>query len=270
MVAHKPVNFLYRAHAPAASKKGGRKREDVSVTAVAWPWTHAIASASEYNAEIKWWDTRFNHGKRTTAVAFESSELPQHHIRPFGLNSLTLSHDKSLIYSLCRDSIVYVWSTRHPWKGPIRAYTHPRLHASTFYVKTSVSDDGQYLATGSSDGVALVFPLAEEYFDRNLYSHNFNHPEGSRAWQAAKEMPVGRGVALIRGHEKEVTDVTWTCRGDLVAISDDYQARCWRAEGHGEDAENMREGGELEGRRWGWGWADADPDDSFSAETVGV
>jgi hypothetical protein len=106
----------------------------------------------------------------------------------------------------------------------------------------------------------LIFPLAEEYFDKNLYSHNYDHPEGSRALQIAKEMPVGKGIALVRGHEKEVTDVTWTCRGDMVAISDDSLARCWRAGDRGEDAEGLREGGELEGRRWGWGWAEDDSD----------
>lgn len=70
-------------------------------------------------------------------------------------------------------------------------------------------------------------------------------------------MKVGKGVALVRGHEKEVTDVAWSMNGDFVTISDDYQARCWRNDNGGEAAEGLRDCGEDEGKRWGYGWADS-------------
>lgn len=74
-------------------------------------------------------------------------------------------------------------------------------------------------------------------------------------------MKVGKGVVLTGAHEKEVTDVTWTQNGDLVAISDDFQARCWRngfyEQGDGWDkAMEMREAGENEVVRWEGGWVD--------------
>lgn len=230
----------------------------MSVTAVTWIEEFKIASASELNAEIRVWDIRSVQSKRKTAQAVEASALPPSHTlpghRPFGLNSLTISPDGARLYSLCRDSVVYVYDTQHLSNGPIHAYTHPRLHASTFYVKSAISRDGRLLSAGSSDGCPIVFPTDERYLDNNIYPRI--HPEDSRAAQLSKVMPVGYGAALVRGYEKEVTDVTWTDRGDMVAISDDYLARCWRAGEKGEEAESMREGGEDEGRRWGWGWAE--------------
>lgn len=260
LTIHKPVNSIIQAHTPPATRgKGSSKRVDVSVTAVTWVEEYKIASASELNAEIKVWDIR---SRRKTAQAVEASALPASHTlpghRPFGLNSLTISPDGARLYSLCRDSVVYVYDTQHLANGPVHAYTHPRLHASTFYVKSAISRDGMLLSAGSSDGCPIVFPTDERYLDQSLYPRV--HPEDSRAAQIGKVMPVGYGAALVRGYEKEVTDVTWTDRGDMVAISDDYLARCWRAGEKGEEAESMREGGEDEGRRWGWGWAELGQD----------
>lgn len=265
LTIHRPVNSIIGAHIRAATRgKGAQKRVDVSVTAVVWIEEFKIASASELNAEIKVWDIRAVQSKRKAAQAVECSALPPNHTLPghraFGLNSLTMSPDGARLYTLCRDSVVYVYDTQHISNGPIHAYTHPRLHASTFYVKSAISRDGRLFSTGSSDGCPIVFPTDEKYLDKMLYPRI--HPEDSRASQISKAVPVGYGAALVRGYEKEVTDVTWTNGGDMVAISDDYLARCWRAGESGEEAESMRDGGEDEGRRWGWGWAELDQKES--------
>ncbi|KAL7269547.1 hypothetical protein RUND412_007789 [Rhizina undulata] len=260
VVAQKPVNSIFGAHVEPITgpKKRGwnAKPHIVSVTSLVWAGGDKIFSGSEGNAVVKLWDIKACHTRRKTAVAIESSKLPAHHSqpghRPFGLNSLSLSRNGSTIYSLCKDSVVYAYASSSLRSGPLHAYTHPRLHASTFYVKTALSRDGTLLATGSSDGVPLVFPTDERYLDKRMYK---DHPEGSKAAMIDQHMRVGRGAALVRGHEKEVTDVSWTNDGDLVTISDDYHARCWRIGRDGE-AEDMRNGGEDEGRRWGWGWAE--------------
>lgn len=257
LIIHKPVSSIDQAHTPLITRgRGAKKRVDVSVTAVTWIEEHKIASASELNAEIKLWDIRATQKKGKAAVAIDASALPTHHNRAFGLNSLTLSPDGARLYSLCRDGVIYTYGTQHLSNGPIHAYTHPRLHASTFYVKSAISRDGRLLSAGSSDNCPIVFPTDERYFDRSLYPQS--HPEDSRAASVSKIMPVGKGAALVRGYEKEVMDLTWTMDGDMVAISDDYLARCWRVGERGEEAENMRNGGEEEGRRWGWGWSEVE------------
>jgi WD40 repeat protein len=63
-----------------------------------------------------------------------------------------------------------------------------------------------------------------------------------------------QGTALIGAHSKEVTSLAWTNEGNLVSISDDFTARCWR-----EDparARDLRVDGEKSGGRWRSGWAD--------------
>lgn len=272
---HKPVNSILQAHADTTLKKGITPRTDVSVTAVVWLINrdNSIATASEANSCIKIWDIRSIQTKRKVPAAVEFTATPPHHQppkhRPFGLNCLSLSPDGARLYAMCRDSVVYAYSTTTIAHGPIHAYSHPRLHASTFYVKSSVSRDGRLLATGSSDGLAVLFPTDERYLDQNSYRHGMRHPEDSvpalsslakpsrrSILPVTQHLKVGKGVGLVRGHEKEVTDVAWSMNGDLVTISDDYQARCWRDDDGGVEAEQLRDCGEDEGRRWACGWAE--------------
>jgi hypothetical protein len=69
-----------------------------------------------------------------------------------------------------------------------------------------------------------------------------------------ESIPIStNGTPLIRGHDREVGSLAWTAGGELVTVGDDYIVRCWR---EGEDARDLRTGGEGEGKRWGCGWAD--------------
>ena len=288
IVENRPVNSILQAHAETGPKKGVTARSDISVTAAAWLINrdNVIATACESNSCIKIWDIRSIQTRRKVASAVEMSATPPHHQppkhRPFGLNCLSLSLDGSRMYAMCRDSVIYAYSTSHVSNGPIHAYSHPRLHASTFYVKTSVSQDGRLLGAGSSDGIAVIFPTDERYLDQHSYRLGKVHPDDSTPTPAsppssltpkptvpsppaasrkspfpvAQHMKVGKGVGLIRGHAKEVTDVTWTVIGDLVAISDDFQARCWRNDNGDGKAEELRVQGSEQGRGWGCGWAE--------------
>jgi hypothetical protein len=61
------------------------------------------------------------------------------------------------------------------------------------------------------------------------------------------------GTALVEGHSKEITSLTWTHDGDLVTLGDDYIGRCWR---EGSAAREMRTGDAVSRKRAGWGWAE--------------
>jgi WD40 repeat protein len=65
------------------------------------------------------------------------------------------------------------------------------------------------------------------------------------------------GTPLVRGHEREVTNVTWTTEGSLVSVGDDSTSRCWR---EGPRARELRRSGESGGERWASGWADVGGD----------
>lgn len=244
---------------PVCSVYGGHQtnRRSCSVTAVAWLDEHRVATAGENDAVIKTWDLRSSYIRRKKPIPVETTALPPLHSLPsrrhFGINSLAVSPDRQRMYAVCKDSNVYAYSTNHLSNGPIHAYNQPRLHAETFYVKSDISRDGKFIATGSSDGVAVVFPTDERFFDKSV-SPDFTHTPETHP--LAAHLRVGKGVALVRGHDKEVTDVTWTVDGDLVTLSDNYYARCWRQGERGLEAEELRDGGEEGGKRWGWGWAE--------------
>ena len=160
--------------------------------------------------------------------------------------------------------------------GPIYGFRHPKFHATTFYVKSAVrpakDDRSEILVVGSSDGCAVVFPTNERYMERSNHQQMLssgslfsrNRPSLTRAdsgtglsTRLEDTIPIYQhGSALIRGHSSELTGLTWTPRGELVTVGDDYAARCWRE--NGADARELRLGGEGEGRRWGCGWAEAE------------
>lgn len=155
--------------------------------------------------------------------------------------------------------------------GPIYGFRHPSLHATTFYVKTDVrtakDDKSEMLAIGSSDGTPILFPTDERYLRQqqqkkdNIQPTRVTRPALSRmnsftslGARLEDSIPIYQhGTPLVRGHSREVTAVAWAHGGDLISVSDDYTVRSWR---EGDQARELRTGGEAEGKRWGSGWAE--------------
>lgn len=260
--------------APSKTESPGR-RGDVSITALSFLHPgreHLLLTASEANASVKLWDLRTTHNhRRSRASPLSSTRQPDSHNkhRHFGMTSLSLSGDGGRLYALCRDNTIYAYSTSHlilghapelsklflkprrsggPEReglGPIYGFRHPKFHATTFYVKSALrpakDDKSEVLAVGSSDGCAVIFPTDERYMQRSSDS----------------PLPIYQhGSALIRGHSRELTGLTWTPKGELITVGDDFAARCWGEDS--ADARNLRMNGEKEGRRWGCGWAEAE------------
>ena len=163
--------------------------------------------------------------------------------------------------------------------GPLYGFRHPRLQVASFYVKAAVrkasGDKPEMLAVGSSDHCAVLFPT-----DERFHHSSPQKPPTTDGEDLLPQMPFpstrsglrrtnsgvglsGRledtvpiyqsGTPLVEGHKKEVSAVSWTADGELVTVSDDYSARCWR---EGPEARDLRTGGEADGRRWKCGWAD--------------
>ncbi|KAL8896520.1 MAG: hypothetical protein Q9207_007667 [Kuettlingeria erythrocarpa] len=172
--------------------------------------------------------------------------------------------------------------------GPIFGFRHPQFHATSFYVKIAIrpAKDGrpELLAAGSSDGCAVLWPTDERYLRssnsrirdvasnpttpsatviRNPYSTPPSSalstrpslPQTTSHARLNDTIPIyTHGTPLIRGHDREVTGLSWAHGGELITVSDDCTARCWREDQ--ERARDLRVGGEGEGRRWDCGWAD--------------
>ncbi|PVH89976.1 WD40 repeat-like protein, partial [Cadophora sp. DSE1049] len=280
----------------------------VSVTAINFLPTgreHLLMSASEADASVKLWDMRQSSTARPRGPLASTSQ-PQSHSkwRHFGINTLNLSGDGSRFYTLCKDNTIYTYSTEHlmlghapelssfnpprassqattqEGLGPLYGFRHPKLHATTFYVKSDIrkarNGKCEMLAVGSSDGFTILFPTDERYLPlRNQAQQTEDSTETDLPLRMLESRPTLRrvssglstrtddsllvsrnGTALVRGHDREVGSVSWTSAGDLVTVGDDYLIRCWREDG--DDAKDLRVGGEKDGRRWGSGWADVE------------
>lgn len=162
--------------------------------------------------------------------------------------------------------------------GPLYGFKHPALRMGSFYIKAAVrparGDKSEMLAVGSSDNCTVLFPTDERHLLRREPPFE-RCDEGGESEEAelpslpATSSPMSKtgpkdhgldvhehGTALLRGHTKEVTSLSWSKDSELVTVSDDFTVRCWRE--HGERARELRGCGEGGGRRWGCGWADVD------------
>ncbi|KAH8429573.1 WD40 repeat domain-containing protein [Aspergillus melleus] len=170
--------------------------------------------------------------------------------------------------------------------GPLYGFRHPRLQVASFYVKAGVrkatADKPEMLAVGSTDQCAVLFPTDERFLHSSAQTQTIDDREpplpssfpSTRSGLRRTNSGVGlsgrledtvpiyqSGTPLVEGHKKEVSAVSWTVDGELITVSDDYSARCWR---EGPDARDLRVGGEADGRRWRCGWAETK--DSYDDE----
>ena len=166
--------------------------------------------------------------------------------------------------------------------GPIYGLRHEKLKVSTFYVKLALrpalNDRTEMIAVGSTESCAVVFstdephphngssrlkkPTALEMEGAVSMPRECSRPPLTRSNSGAAfnqrlndTIPIyDSGSALVRGHEKEVTGMAWTSKGELVTVGDDMRCRVWRQDAGA--ARDLRVRGESGGGRWAQGWAD--------------
>ena len=277
-----------------ASTSDNANAASVSITAIQHLSSgreHLLLTTSELNSSIKLWDLR--NVSRRASTPLSSTPLPDSHgrTRNYGISAMALSGDGGRLYAACRDGSVYAYSSNHlvlghapemsqtggkgritkaskMGVGPLYGFQHPALRVGTFYIKASLrpasGDKSEILAVGSSDNCAVLFPTDERHLPaREMSSDDSKDFDDADLPTVPPRLVPTKGVsthehgtALIRGHDKEVTSLAWSHDGDLVTVSDDFSARCWREDS--EKARELRSCGEGEGRRWGSGWADVD------------
>lgn len=210
------------------------------------------------------------------------------HRRPTGVSALALSSDGARAYSVCKDSTVWSYSTQHlilgsapenvdatrqsrltpPCKmkeglGPLYGFRHPKFRVGTFYTKAAVRKTGvdqeELLAVGSSDACPILFPTDERYLRRDpSVKCQMVQDYTSRMLSTDQSVPTAMppihnvGTALLNGHRRDVTSVTFGRGGELVSLGDDFVARCWRQDR--ETACILRRSTE---NKWKHGWAEA-------------
>lgn len=159
-----------------------------SVTGLVFKDENTLVSCSAGDGKIKFWDLR------KTYKSSKKEPTPKHVIEYAGnsarngFSHLLLDNDRVRLYANCLDNVIYCYNVANYSSNPVMQYTGHQN--STFYVKSSISHDGKYILSGSSDQKAYI-------------------------WNTKCEDPIVR----LKGHTAEVTCVSWRPTRETVLVS---------------------------------------------------
>uniref|UniRef100_F1S2V6 Denticleless protein homolog n=1 Tax=Sus scrofa TaxID=9823 RepID=F1S2V6_PIG len=172
-----------------------------SVTVVLFQDENTLVSAGAVDGVIKIWDLRKNYtAYRQEPIASKCFPYPGSSTRKLGYSSLILDSTGSTLFANCTDDNIYMFNMTGLKTSPVAIFNGHQN--STFYVKSSISPDDQFLVSGSSDEAAYIWKVSTPW-----------HPP-----------------TVLLGHSQEVTSVCW-CPSDFTKIatcSDDNTLKVWR------------------------------------------
>lgn len=246
---YKPVQSIVQAHREP-QKKGTRTKGTGngarSITSIIYSLQRdeVIYTSSSVNGIIKMWDLRgptkraalqceeasvdstMQHLANTSltrqpsfldtlaASASSSNTSPK---RARGICSMALDPTGSAIYAVAADSRIHRYSalTLAPptplSSAMVEPLTDPRFRVSSFYIRTSISPCGRWLASGSSGGQVFL-------------------------WSLDSASPCNKASAVLdakwngEGDVNESGAVDWASDGMLASCSDDRTVRVWRSD----------------------------------------
>ncbi|KAG9432290.1 protein lethal(2)denticleless isoform X1 [Apis mellifera carnica] len=202
----KPDNCIANAH-NVGTLSNVRQRRVIShasraqsITGLAFQDDFTLLSCAAGDGLIKVWDLRKNYTvHKKDPIAKHTMNYTGHSTRN-GFSSLLICPARITLYASCMDNIIYAYNISSYNPKPIAEfYGHQNR---TYYVKTCLSPDGRYIASGSSDELAYI-------------------------WHTSKP---GAPVVQLSGHTEEVTCIAWCTIGEtkIVTCSDDSCHRIWR------------------------------------------
>lgn len=218
----KADNCIYSGHAGGPGTPTAYRRKSTlqtpklppnasssSITGLVFKDDYTLVSCGAGDGIIKVWDLRRNYS------CYKKEPLPKHSI-PYpgqstlkGYTNLLFDDARQCLYVNCMDHNIYCFNLGVYETKPFMCYTG--LTNSTFYIKSSLSPDGNYLISGSSDEKAYI-------------------------WNVKQSTPL---LSLV-GHTREVTCVAWAKTNDtrIVTCSDDARHKVWRIESDNLEEDN--------------------------------
>uniref|UniRef100_A0A3Q2XID5 Denticleless E3 ubiquitin protein ligase homolog (Drosophila) n=1 Tax=Hippocampus comes TaxID=109280 RepID=A0A3Q2XID5_HIPCM len=173
-----------------------------SVTVVLFQDQHTLISSGAVDGFIKMWDLRKNYtAHHHEPVALQTYPYPGSSMRVrLGYSGLVLDSTRSNVMCNCTDDNIYMFNVSGIKTTPEAVFNGHQN--SSFYIKSTICPNDQFLASGSSDNHTYIWKISDP-----------THP------------PM-----TLQGHSQEVTSVAW-CPTDftkLASCSDDHTVRIWR------------------------------------------
>ncbi|PIK55187.1 putative denticleless protein-like isoform X1 [Apostichopus japonicus] len=178
-----------------------------SVTSVLFQSDNLLLSSGSADGIVKMWDVRALPKKqKKTPDPYYGYHYGGNSQGKHGFSSLTIDSSRSRFYANCTDGVVYAYDCVGVLSGQPAAKYSGHVN-STFYVKSLLSPDDQYLLSGSSDSNAYIWKTDE--------------PD---------KPPI-----ILSGHSGEVTAVAWSPidKTKVVTCADDCTMRIWRMKQEG-------------------------------------
>ncbi|ANM64882.1 unnamed protein product [Arabidopsis thaliana] len=191
------------AHLSPLSKRiRRRKAASSSITSVLYVKDEiTIATAGAPDSALKFWDIRKLKAPFAQASP-QSDPTNTKEKRSHGIVSLSQDSSGTYLTASCKDNRIYLYNTLRLDKGPVQSFSGCRI--DSFFVRTMISPDGEYVLSGSSDGNAYIWQVNKPQVD-----------------------PI-----ILKGHDFEVTAVDWSPSeiGKVATASDDFTVRLWNIE----------------------------------------
>uniref|UniRef100_T1JB11 Uncharacterized protein n=1 Tax=Strigamia maritima TaxID=126957 RepID=T1JB11_STRMM len=206
----KADNIIRKGHAiPKASPKINKRNKSPevavrdgyqSVTAVVFQDEHTLLSAGSSDGNIKVWDIRKNYTNHTQ-LPLAKHTIARKNSKTIGYSSLLFDSRRRYLFASGCDSVIYQYNCWNYSSVPVNTFTGHQNR--TFFVKSAISPDDQYLLSGSSDNFAYIWAIS--------------HP--------------GEPIFKLDGHVAEVTAVAWSMDPvpRIATCADDMRLKLWNS-----------------------------------------
>lgn len=217
-VVQKVDNKIYSAHignaptTPSTRRRGVRTTPKLppnvsnsSVTGLVFQDENTLLSSGAGDGIIRAWDIRrcYTNLKKEPVAKYNLPYAGKSTLK--GFTNLIVDESGQKLYASCMDSRIYCYNVSTFSKDPVAIYSG--LQINSFYIKSCLSPDGNYLLSGSSDEKAYI-------------------------WNLKNPNPM----LTLSGHNYEVTCVAWSNHQNnldggnqcLVTCSDDACHKIWR------------------------------------------
>ncbi|KAE8689349.1 hypothetical protein F3Y22_tig00110940pilonHSYRG00421 [Hibiscus syriacus] len=190
-----PTTLVKGAHPSSQARRGRRGKAAVaSITSVLYLKDGiSIATAGAADSVVKFWDTRNLKSHVTQACPQPEAASKK------GISSLSQDSRGVFLTASCMDNRVYLYNILQLDKGPMHTFSGCQIES--FYVKSAISPDADYILSGSSNGNSHIWKV--------------NKPQ---------EEPI-----ILKNHLGEVTAVDWCPSeiGKMATTADDFTVRIW-------------------------------------------
>lgn len=220
-IIQKVDNKIYSAHVggcPTTPNQSSRRRgsrnttpklpsnvSNSSVTGLVFQDENTLISCGPGDGVVKVWDLRrcYSTLKKEPIAKYSLPYAGKSTLK--GFTNLIVDNSGTKLFASCMDSKIYSYNIATYSKDPIMVYSG--LQINSFYIKSCLSPDGEYLLSGSSDEKAYI-------------------------WKLKNPNPL----VTLSGHAYEVTCVAWSNHQNnlnggnmcLVTTSDDACHKIWR------------------------------------------